>query len=164
MKLSKRSCVVVVLGGIAATAAVAVPSGTAQAPGATTLSFYEPDAQSTFKIVDNPPKTFGNRPGPRSRFTIGDKLALSSALFDKKGGTRQGRLYADGTIVKGGTFETAKLLATGTYVLTDGSQISVQGCRFPRTRLCLWSVAPAATRAREATCSARAQRIRLRTR
>src|SRR5215204_1110857 len=56
MKLSKRSCVVVVLGGIAATAAVAVPSGSAQAPGATTLSFYEPDAQSTFKIIDNPPK------------------------------------------------------------------------------------------------------------
>jgi hypothetical protein len=127
MKLRTRSCIVVVLGGIAATAAVAVPSGTAQAPGATTLSFYEPDAQSTFKIVDNPPKTFGTTPGPRSRFTIGDKLALSSGLFDKKGGTRQGTLYADGTIVKGGTFETARLLATGTYVLTDGSQISVQG-------------------------------------
>ena len=127
MKLSKRSCVVVVLGGIAATAAVAVPSGTAQAPGATTLSFYEPDAQSTFKIIDNPPKTFGKRPSRRSRFTIGDRLTLSSVLLDKKGGTRQGRLYADGTIVKGGTFETAKVLATGTYVLTDGSQISVQG-------------------------------------
>ena len=89
MKLRTRSCIVVVLGGIAATAAVAVPSGTAQAPGATTLSFYEPDAQSTFKIVDNPPKTFGTTPGPRSRFTIGDELALSSALFDKKGGTHQ---------------------------------------------------------------------------
>ncbi len=54
-------------------------------------------------------------------------MTLSSAFFDKKGGTRQGRLYADGTIVKGGTFETAKLIATGTYVLKDGSQISVQG-------------------------------------
>ncbi len=128
MKPSKRSCVVVVLGGIAATAAVAVPSGSAQAPGgATTLSFYEPDAQSTFKIVDNPPKTFGKRPGPKSRFTIGDRLTLSSALFDRKGGTRQGRLYADGAIVKGGTFDTARFLATGTYVLNDGSQISVQG-------------------------------------
>jgi hypothetical protein len=127
MKLSKRSCVVVILGGIAATAALAVPSGGAQAPGATTLSFYEPDAQSTFKIVDNPPKTFGKRPGPKSRFTTGDKLTFSSALFDKKGGTRQGRLYGDGTIVKGGTFDTARILATGTYVLNDGSQISVQG-------------------------------------
>ena len=85
------------------------------------------DAQSIFKIVDNPPKTFGKRPGPKSRFTIGDRLTISSALFDKKGGTRQGRLYADGTIVKGGTFGTAKVIATGTYVLNDGSQISVQG-------------------------------------
>jgi hypothetical protein len=119
MRLSKRRCVVV-LGGIAATAAVAVPNGSAQAPAATTLSFYEPDAQSTFKIIDNPPKTFGKRPGPRSRFTIGDRLTLSSALYDKRGGIRQGRLYADGTIVKGGTFNTAKLLATGTYVLNDG--------------------------------------------
>jgi hypothetical protein len=126
MRLSKRSCVVV-LGGIAATAAVVVPTGSAQGPGPTTLSFYEPDAQSTFKIIDNPPKTFGKRPGPKSRFTIGDRLTLSSALFDKKGGTRQGRLYADGTIIKGGTFEAAKLIATGTYVLNDGSQISVQG-------------------------------------
>ena len=74
MRLSKRSCVVVVLGGIAATAAVAVPSGSAQAPGATTLSFYEPDAQSTFKVVDNPPKTFGKRPGPKSRLSYTQML------------------------------------------------------------------------------------------
>jgi Dirigent-like protein len=130
MKLTKRSSIVVVLGGIAVTAAVAVPNGSAQAPapaGGTTFSFYEPDAQSTFKIVDNPPKTFGTSPGPKSRFSVGDRLTFSSALFDKKGGTREGRLYADGTIVKGGTFDTATLVATGTYVLNDGSQISVQG-------------------------------------
>jgi hypothetical protein len=130
MKLTKRSSIIIALGGIAATAAVAAPSGSAQAPapaGAATLSFYEPDAQSTFKVIDNPPRTFGTRPGPKSRFSVGDKLVLSSALFDKKGGTREGRLYADGTIVKGGTFDTAALIATGTYVLNDGSQISVQG-------------------------------------
>jgi hypothetical protein len=67
------------------------------------------------------------RPGPKSRFTIGDTQTLSSALFDKKGGTRQGWVYADGAIVKGGTFDTTRFLATGTYVLNDGSQISVQG-------------------------------------
>jgi hypothetical protein len=128
MKLTKRSAITVaVLASVAATAAIAVPSGSAEAPSVTTLSFYEPDAQSTFKIVDNPPKTFGARPGPKSRFSIGDKLAISSALFDKKGGTRQGRLYADGTVVKGGTFDTAALVASGTFVLTDGSQIAVQG-------------------------------------
>jgi hypothetical protein len=128
MKLTKRSAIAVAaLGTVAAAAAIAVPSGSAQAPGATTLSFYEPDAQSTFKIVDNAPKTFGSHPGPKSRFTVGDELALSSALYDKKGGTRQGRLYAHGTIVKGGTFDTAALEASGTFVLTDGSQIAVQG-------------------------------------
>ncbi len=128
MKRTKRSAIAVAaLGGVAAAAAVAVPSGSAQAPGTTTFSFYEPDAQSIFKVVDNPPKTFGARPGPKSRFSIGDKLTFSSPLFDKKGGTRQGRLYAEGTIVKGGTFETAAIIATGTYVLTDDSQIAVQG-------------------------------------
>ncbi len=129
MKLTKRRSIITAaaLGSVAAAAAIAVPSGTAQAPGATTLSFYEPDAGSIFKVIDNPPKTFGVRPGPRSRFSIGDKLAFVAPLLDKKGGTRQGRLYADGTIVKGGTFETAALLAAATYVLTDGSQIAVQG-------------------------------------
>jgi dirigent-like protein len=128
MNLTKRSCVTVaVLAGVAATAAIAVPSGSAEAPSGTTLTFYEPDAQSTFKVVDNPPKTFGTRPGPRSRFSIGDQLAISSALYDRKGGTRQGRLYAHGTIVRGGTFDKAALSAVGTFVLNDGSQIAVQG-------------------------------------
>lgn len=129
MKLTKRRTIITAaaLGSVAAAAAIAVPSGTAQAPGATTLTFYEPDAQSIFKFVDNPPKAIGARPGPRTRFSIGDKLTLSSALYDKKGGTRQGRLFADGTIVKGGSFDKAELIATGTYVLSDGSQISVQG-------------------------------------
>ena len=138
------------LGSVAAAAAIAVPSGTAQAPGATTLSFYEPDAGSIFKVVDNPPKTFGVRPGPRSRFSIGDKLTFVAPLLDKKGGTRQGRLYADGTIVKGGTFETAALLASATYVLTDGSQIAVHGYLVVQQgrRRSPSSAAPVATRAR----------------
>ena len=128
MKITKRSAIAVaVVASVAATAAIAVPSGSAQDPGATTLSFYEPDSQSTFKIVDNAPKTFGARPGPRSRFSIGDQLALSSTLYDKKGGTRQGRLNAHGTIVKGGTFDTAALSAVGAFVFNDGSQIAVQG-------------------------------------
>jgi hypothetical protein len=128
MKLTKRSYIAVgALAGVAAAAAIAVPSGSAEAPGGTTLSFYEPDSQSTFKINDTPPKTFGSRPGPRSRFSIGDTIAVSSALYDRKGGTRQGRLYADVTVVRGGTFEKAATVASGTYVLTDGSQIAVQG-------------------------------------
>ena len=128
MKLTKRSCVTVAaLGTMAATAAIAVPSGSAQGPGATTLSFYEPDAQSTFKLQDIPPKSPTKRFGPKYRFSIGDKVTISSPLYDKKGGTRQGRLYAEATIVRGGSFEKAAVIATGTYVLNDRSQISIQG-------------------------------------
>ncbi len=129
MKLTKRSCVTVaVLGSMAATAAIAVPSGSAQDPGATTLSFYEPDAQGIFKLQDNPPKSPGKNPeSPKYRFSIGDKLTFMNPLYDKKGGTRQGRLYVEGTIVKGGGFDTAAVIASGTYVLNDGSQIAVQG-------------------------------------
>lgn len=129
MNVVKRSAIAVaVLGSVAATAVIAVPSGNAQAPGATTLTFYEPDATSTFKLVDSPPKSPSKNPGsPKYRFSIGDQLTFSSRLYDHKGGTRQGTLYADGTIVKGGSFATAALIATGTYVLADGSQISIQG-------------------------------------
>ncbi len=128
MKLTKRSAIAVAaLGSVAAAAAIAVPSGSAQAPGTTTLSFYEPDSQSVFKFIDNPPKAIGARPGPKTRFSIGDQLAVSSPLYDKKGGTRQGKLHASGTIVTGGDFRKAALQVTGTYVLTDGSQIAVAG-------------------------------------
>jgi hypothetical protein len=129
MKITKRSAIAVaVVGSVAATAAIAVPSGSAQAPGATTLSFYEPDASSVFKITDNPPKSPGKSPeSPKFRFSIGDKLTITSPLFDKKGGTRQGRLYAEGTVVKGTTFRDAAIIVNGTYVLNGGDQISVQG-------------------------------------
>jgi len=131
MKLPTRVYVVAVLGGTAAAAAVAVPNGSAQAPvppGSTSFSYYEPDAGSTFKILDNAPKSPVRNPmSPRFRFSLGDKLAFRSPLFDKKGGTRVGTLYADGTVVRGTTFRTASIIATGTYVLNDGSQIAVQG-------------------------------------
>jgi hypothetical protein len=110
------------------TLAVAVPSGSAQAPGPTTLTFFEPDAGSTFKILDNAPKSPVRNPeSKRYRFSIGDKLTFSSPLFDRKGGTRLGTLHVDATIVKGRTFNNISALATGSYVLNDGSQIAVQG-------------------------------------
>lgn len=129
MKLTKRSAIAVAaLGGVAAAAAIVVPSGSAEAPGATTLAFYEPDAGSIFRLTDNPPKSpVGNPESTRFRFSIGDTLTISSPLFDKKGGTRQGRLYAEGTIVKGTNFGNAAIIANGTYVLNGGDQISVQG-------------------------------------
>jgi hypothetical protein len=103
-------------------------SGNAQVPGATTLTFYEPDAGGTFRIVDNAPKSPASNPeSKRFRFSVGDELVLSSPLFDRKGGTRQGTLYIVAKVVKGRTFADVKLSAQATYVLTDGSQIAAQG-------------------------------------
>jgi hypothetical protein len=129
MRPSKRSLgAVAVLAGVAAAAAVAVPSGSAQTPGATTLSFYEPDAQSIFRLTDNPPKSPVRNPeSSKYRFSIGDALTISGPLYDRKGGARLGRLYAHGTIVQGTSFRNAVIHVTGTYVLNDASQIAVQG-------------------------------------
>jgi hypothetical protein len=128
MKPSKRSSIALIVGGMAATAAIIVPSGSAQAPGTTTLTFYEPDAQSVFKIVDNFPRSPRKNPeNPKYRFSIGDELTIRSPLYDTKGGNRLGTLYAESTIVQGTTFRTARFIASGTYVLNDGSQIAVHG-------------------------------------
>lgn len=127
MRRMKTGVKVLAVAGTAALA-IAVPSGSAQTPGATTLTFYEPDAGSTFKIIDNAPKSPTKNPESRKyRFSVGDKLVFSSPLFDKQGGTRLGTIYVDATIVKGTTFANLSALASGNYVLTDGSQIAVQG-------------------------------------
>jgi hypothetical protein len=108
--------------------ALVAPTSFAQAPGATTLTFFEPDAGSTFRIVDNTPKSPTTNPESRRyRFSAGDTLTLSSPLFDRQGGTRQGTLYAHAVVVSGRTFASIRLLATGSYVLTDGSQLEVTG-------------------------------------
>lgn len=132
MRRSIRSAKFVTATGLLALAiaalAVAVPSGSAQAPAVTTLSFYEPDAGSRLRFTDNSPKSpTKNLGSKRYRFSVGDKLTLSLPLFDRKGGTRLGRLYAEGTVVQGKTFANVAIVATGTYILTDGSQIAVQG-------------------------------------
>ncbi len=118
------------LGATAALAAggIAAQGGSAQAPGTTTLTFFEPEANGTFRIIDNAPKSPRKNPeSPKYRFSLGDQLIFTAPLLDKKGGTRQGKLYAAATIVGGKTFRDASAEATGTYVLTDKSQINVIG-------------------------------------
>jgi len=129
MKPTKRSCVTVaVLGTMAATAAIAVPSGSAQAPGATTLTFFEPDASSTFRIIDNAPKSPVKNPmSGKYRFSLGDQIIFTVPLLDKKGGTRQGKLYVQGAVVGGKTFRSVSVETSGTYVLNDKSQIAAAG-------------------------------------
>jgi hypothetical protein len=123
-----RRRAVAVLATATAGLALVAPAGVAQAPGTTTLTFFEPDAGSTFRIVDNAPKSPTTNPQSRRyRFSAGDTLTLSSRLFDRQGGTRQGTLYAHAVVVSGRTFASIRLLATGSYVLTDGSQIEIAG-------------------------------------
>ncbi len=126
LRMTRGAKVVAAVG--VAVLAVAVPSGSAQTPGPTALSFYEPVAGSTFKIIDNAPKSPSKNPqSSKYRFSVGDELVLSAPLFDKKGGTRLGKLYAEATVVSGKTFRDILIEASGTYVLNDASQIAVQG-------------------------------------
>jgi hypothetical protein len=132
--MKRLLAVVAAVGGIGAL--ILLPaSGGAQASGATTLTFFEPDSGGTFKVVDNAPKSPSPNPQSRRfRFSVGDEVVFSARLFDRQGGTRQGTLYVDGKVIKGTTFANASLIASGVYVLNDGSQIDVHGAfRFSAT-------------------------------
>jgi hypothetical protein len=125
--MKRLLAVVVAAGGIGAL--ILLPaSGGAQVAGATTLTFFEPDSGSTFRLIDNAPKSPAANPESRRfRFSVGDEVVFSNRLFDRQGGTRQGTLYVDGKVVKGTTFANASLIASAVYVLNDGSQIDVHG-------------------------------------
>ena len=132
--MKRLLAVVAAVGGLGAL--IMVPaSGDAQAPGATTVTFFEPDSGGTFKLIDNAPKSRSANPQSRRfRFSVGDEVIFSARLFDRPGGTRQGTLYVDGKVIKGTTFANASLIASGVYVLNDGSQIDVHGVfRFSAT-------------------------------
>jgi hypothetical protein len=110
-------------------AMVALPaSAGAQVPGSTTLTFFEPDAGGTFKLVDTAPKSpTANPESRRFRFSVGDQVLFSNQLFDRQGGTRQGTLYGVATVIKGKTFASISVMAQVVYVLTDGSQLVANG-------------------------------------
>ena len=116
-------------GGVIAALAVAVPSGSAQAPpGSTTLSLYEPANGGSFRIVDNKPRSPVRNPESRRyRFSAGDVVIFTNPLLDQKGGTRVGTLYVKGTIVRGRTFRNVKTMAQVAVELTDGSQLNAAG-------------------------------------
>ncbi len=121
----------VLLSLVALTAAVlvvVVPSGSAQAPGPTTLTFFEPEDEGTFNILDLKPKSPVKNPESRRyRFSVGDVVSFTSPLYDRPGGASLGTLYVKATVVKGKSFANAKLMAEGVYELKDGSQITLAG-------------------------------------
>ena len=103
-------------------------AGSAQAPGATTLSLYEPATGGTFKIIDNAPRSPVSNPGSKKyRFSVGDQVIFSNPVLDHKGGTRVATVYVEGTVVKGGTFSSLKVLSRAALVFTNGDQIAAQG-------------------------------------
>jgi hypothetical protein len=103
-------------------------AGSAQAPGTTTLSFYEPATGGTFKIVDNAPRSPAKNPESRKyRFSVGDELIFSERVFDHKGGTRVGTLYGDAKVVKGKTFASLIVVGQVVYVFTNGDEITAHG-------------------------------------
>jgi hypothetical protein len=113
---------------LVAALAVAVPSGNAQAPGARTISLFEPANGGTFRIIDHAPRSPVKNPGSRKyRFSVGDELIFTNPLLDKRGGTRVGTLYGKATVVKGKTFRNVRTLSDVVFEFNDGSQIAAEG-------------------------------------
>jgi hypothetical protein len=105
-----------------------VQAGSAQAPAATTLSFYEPANGGTFNIIDTAPRSPVKNPGSKKyRFSVGDQLIITNPLLDHKGGTRVGTLYLEATVVKGKTFNSLTVLSRAVLVFTNGDQLTAQG-------------------------------------
>jgi Dirigent-like protein len=103
-------------------------AGSAQAPAPTTLSLYESATGSTFKIIDNAPKSPVTNPGSKKyRFSVGDGFLFSNRVLDHKGGTRIATLYGEGTVVKGKTFASASVMLHVVVVFTNGDQINAHG-------------------------------------
>jgi hypothetical protein len=106
--------------------------GSAQTPGARTVSLFETDTGSTFALVDNAPKSpVANPESRRFRFSMGDKLLFGNPVLDQRGGNRLGVIYGEGTVMRGRSFANAVLLVTVTFAFSDGSQISGVGTFTP---------------------------------
>ena len=124
----RRARVVAIGASLVVLLAVAVPSGSAQAPGSTTISLYEPANGGAFRIIDNAPRSPVKNPESKKyRFSLGDELVFTNPVLDKKGGSKLGTLYVKATVVSGKTFATVSTLAQAALVFNDGSQIQAAG-------------------------------------
>ena len=83
----------------------------------TTITVTELAEGSTFRVIDEPPRTRSQR---NPRFTSGDRLVFTNPLADA-GGNRVGRLHAVCTITRGGRFTTAVVVCDGGHVLRKGA-------------------------------------------
>jgi hypothetical protein len=111
---------------------VVTAGGSAQTPGARTVSLFEANTGATFAFVDNAPKSpVANQESRRFRFSMGDKIEFANPVLDRRGGNRLGVLYGEGTVMKGRTFANIVLLGTVTFAFSDGSQVAGVGMFSP---------------------------------
>jgi hypothetical protein len=96
-------------------------SASAQAPTGTTITLRELDRGSTFRVIDQAPRSRSQR---NPTFSMGDGLVFSNPLVNASN-ARIGTLYAVCTVVKAGGFSTVVALCQGTYRLGNG-HIEVQ--------------------------------------
>ena len=102
----------------AATAsAIAVTSGTAQAPGDRTLTFVEREIPAKNVFADVPPLATKKRPNP----TKGDGFLFEETVLDATGATKVGRFRGQCSLLTSSrTGEGSVALCDGIYLLGDG--------------------------------------------
>jgi hypothetical protein len=102
----------------AATAsAIAVTSGTAQAPGDRTLTFVEREVSASDVLADVPPLSTKKRP-----VSNGDSFLFESTVLDATGATKVGRFRGQCTFAKvTRKFDGSVALCNAVYLLQDGT-------------------------------------------
>jgi hypothetical protein len=103
---------------LVATAAAFAGSGSAQAPTGRTLTFTEGQRGSTFKLVDNPPRSPG-RTERTFRLSVGDFFVFTNPMLDAAG-QRAGTLRGTCDVTRGGRFERAFFLCHAVAKLRNG--------------------------------------------
>jgi hypothetical protein len=111
----------VALVAAATASAVAVTSGSAQAPAGTTLTFVEHELESQSVVADAPPLNT-----KRQFFGRGDTAIFPSDVLDATGRTKAGRLAIRCTFEKvTPRFRGSRAICDGAYALKDG-QLTIQ--------------------------------------
>jgi len=118
-------------GAAAAAAAVLAAGGSAQAPVARTLTFTETDRGSTFRVVDNPPRSRRARQGFPTRVSAGDTIVISQRLVQGSG-PATGTIHVSCTATTGRAqrFDRAVFVCHATTTLPDGTIALEAALRF----------------------------------
>jgi hypothetical protein len=116
--MRSRSVIAATSGAGLVTAAVLAGTGSAQAPGPRTLTFIEGQRGSTFKFVDNPPRSRG-RTERTTTTSMGDVFVFTNPLVNGAG-QRSGVFYATCVAARGGALDRTFVLCHGVAKLRDG--------------------------------------------